>query len=162
LAGILIGLAATGSYDGIYISPYVLVSPASSELIIPLKGLFMNIAVGLAASAAGVRTFGDEKVIYWREAASGHNKASYFIGVALSQLYRIVFVALHFAGMAFLVGKSMSEFSRIFVICLGIYFAVYGLGAVISMVITHFYLGLDKILSFRTRQVLKLNKLRYH
>jgi energy-coupling factor transporter ATP-binding protein EcfA2 len=134
IAGILIGLAASGAYKGILKSPYVLFSASSLEFIIPQKGLFMNVAVGLAASAAGVRTFGDERVIYWREAASGHNRASYFLGVTLSVLYRIALAALHFVIMLYVVGMPMASLGRMYLICLGIYFAVYGLGSLISMI----------------------------
>ncbi len=127
-------LAASGGYKGILRVPYILISAAPREFIIPQKGLFMNIAIGLAAATAGVRTFGDERVIYWREAASGHNRASYFLGVTLSVLYRIALAALHFVIMLYVVGMPMQSLGRIYLICFGIYFAVYGLGSLISMI----------------------------
>ena len=114
IAGILIGMAASETYKGVLKAPYVLISPSSLEFTVPLKGLFINLAIGLAASAAGVRTFGDERVIYWREAASGHSPGAYYLGVSLSVLYRIVVMALHFAVFFYVVGMPMASLESIY------------------------------------------------
>ncbi len=134
LAGILIGMSNTDTYKGVLKGNYVLISPTPAEFVIPLKGLFINLAIGLAASAAGVRTFGDERVIYFRETASGHSPSAYYLGVSLSVLYRIFIMALHFAVLFYVVGMPMASLGHIYAICFGVYFAVYGLGAIISMI----------------------------
>lgn len=134
LAGILIGMSSTDTYQGVLKDNYALISPTPEEFVIPLKGLFINLAIGLAASAAGVRTFGDERVIYFRETASGHSPSAYYLGVSLSVLYRIFIMALHFAVLFYVVGMPMASLGHIYAICFGVYFAVYGLSAIISMV----------------------------
>lgn len=40
----------------------------------------VSLSLGFTAMAASLRCFGTEKVIFWRESASGINKTSYFLG----------------------------------------------------------------------------------
>lgn len=51
-------------------------------------------AIGLAACASSIKTFGREHVVYWREAAAlpqPKHTAAYFIGKDLAQLPQIIF-----------------------------------------------------------------------
>jgi hypothetical protein len=91
LAGILMGAAASqldGLYYGILKPPYTLISPAPIEVLLPSVGFYVSLAIGLAGSPAGVLTFGEEKLVYYREAAAGHNTLAYYIGKTLSVVYR--------------------------------------------------------------------------
>ncbi len=133
LAGILIGLATTGSYRGLLKVPYILISASPAELIIPLKALFMNISIGLVGATAGVRAFGSDRVTYWREAAAGHNRASYFLGVTIAYFYRIAMSSLHFVIILYVVGMPISDLSRMYAIGFSTFFAVYGIGCVCSI-----------------------------
>ncbi|KAH6650767.1 hypothetical protein F5144DRAFT_598192 [Chaetomium tenue] len=71
VAGLLIGLPLyqlQGThFQGAYYTPLALL-----------------LAVGLAAAVLGVRTFGEEKQIYWREASSGHSGLAYYVGKVLA------------------------------------------------------------------------------
>eukprot|EP00854_Cymbomonas_tetramitiformis_P016524 gene16524-19620_t len=42
-------------------------------------GNFLNFGIGFAGIAAAIPTFGDEKVVYWRESASGTSTMAYFL-----------------------------------------------------------------------------------
>ena len=44
------------------------------------------LAVGFVTGVITLDNYGAERVIYWREAAMGANKLSYFIGILLSML----------------------------------------------------------------------------
>ena len=44
-------------------------------------------AVGLAAAPPGVGAIGRELVVYWREAAVGHDALAYYLGKTLSLVY---------------------------------------------------------------------------
>jgi hypothetical protein len=89
----------------------------------------------LAGSPAGVLTFGEEKLIYYREAAAGHNALAYYLGKTAATLYRIVVGSLHFSGVFVLLARPTSSFATLFVIILGMFFCVYGLAAVVSMLV---------------------------
>lgn len=91
LAGGMMGAAASqldSLYQGILKPPYTLISPAPLETMLPSLGFYVSLAVGIAGSPAGVLTFGEEKHVYYREVAAGHNSLAYYIGKSLSVLYR--------------------------------------------------------------------------
>nr|KAJ3420418.1 hypothetical protein HK105_005685 [Polyrhizophydium stewartii] len=97
LAGFLMGMASQGSdemYRGLYIAPYLILSPAPLEWLIAQFGLLIGMAVALAAAPAGVTVFGEEKPVYWREASSGHSPLAYYIGKTIATVYRIVICSL--------------------------------------------------------------------
>ncbi|KAJ3083024.1 hypothetical protein HDU99_000880, partial [Rhizoclosmatium hyalinum] len=62
-------------------------------------GTLIGVAVAVAGGPAGVRLFGEEKLIYWRETASGHNPFAYYLGKNLSAIYRVALSSLHFTAI---------------------------------------------------------------
>lgn len=136
LAGLLMGLSvlvADGEmFRGVYISPYTLVSPAPIIWIAPLLGMIVAIAVGLAGAPAGVKTFGEERSVFWREAAAGHNRFAYYIGKTISVFYRFTVTALHFTAIFYFLGKPIISFDRMFLIVFLQFYSVYGLSSVVS------------------------------
>lgn len=40
-------------------------------------------AIAIAGAPAGVLVFGEEKVVYWREAACGHNRLGIYLFIYL-------------------------------------------------------------------------------
>lgn len=139
LAGAAMGAAASQVpelYMGILKPPYTLISPAPLELLLPSIGLYIALAIGLAGSPAGVRTFGEEKAVYFREAASGHSKLAYYTAKTVSMLYRLTSGAFHFAAVFHCLASPAIPFTALFVIVLCQYYAVYGLAAVTSMVVS--------------------------
>jgi uncharacterized membrane protein YeiH len=135
LAGLIIGYAADGAYRGQWIAPYTLVSPAPFETLLPQRGMYINFAIGLAAASAGVRTFGEEKIIYWREAASGHNRLSYYIGVSLAALPRIFLASLHFSALYMVISQPYTAFGELLAVIGLVWFCVYGMSAALSMLV---------------------------
>jgi hypothetical protein len=75
LAGALMGIAVAGRkgelFIGIPVKPYTLISSSTLTWLIPQLGLLIGISTGLAGAPAGVKVFGEEKTVYWREAAAG-------------------------------------------------------------------------------------------
>ena len=93
LAGGMMGAAATQIpqlYQGVLRQPYTLISPSPLEVVLPSLGLYISLAVGLAGSPAGVLIFGEEKLIYFREAAAGHSTLAYYVGKTISVFYRFI------------------------------------------------------------------------
>jgi hypothetical protein len=77
--------------------------------------MFINMAIGLAASSPGVKAFGEEKIVYWREAGAGHSRLAYFLGVSTASFYRIALSALHFTMVYHLLAQPMITFGKMFV-----------------------------------------------
>lgn len=67
-------------YQGVLVAPLSLLSPAPFEFGIPLYGLLFGVSIGLAGAPAGVKAFGEELHVFFREAAAGHSRIGYYIG----------------------------------------------------------------------------------
>ncbi|RAL62605.1 hypothetical protein DID88_004452 [Monilinia fructigena] len=91
LSGVLIGMAEVNkkgeNFRGIFIEPYEMLSSSIDYISIPQMALLVGLAIGLTASAPGVKVFGEEKLVYWREAAAGHNRFSWVDMFAANLLY---------------------------------------------------------------------------
>jgi len=137
LAGIILGVAGPGIYQGVLIAPYTLLSPAPLEFIVPQTGMFIAMGIGLAAASGGVRVFGNEQVVYWREFASGHNRLAYYIGNTVAQFPRNFISGLHFAMIYHFIAQPIIPFRYLLLISILLFFCVYGLAAIVSMIISH-------------------------
>ncbi|KAJ3390526.1 hypothetical protein HDU84_007377 [Entophlyctis sp. JEL0112] len=137
-AGLLMGVSTIGKVkelmNGIYWGIYVLLSPAPMDLL-ALYGLLIGIAVALAGAPAGVKVFGEEKPVFWREAASGHNRLAYFLGKTVATLYRLVLTSLHFTGLYMILAKPVLDPYTQYTLVLFQFWGVYGISCVVSMVV---------------------------
>ena len=79
-AGALMGFASKNPYNGILRAPYTPLSASSQVVLVPQQAMFVGMAVGLAAAPPGVGAIGRELVVYWREAAVGHDALAYYRG----------------------------------------------------------------------------------
>jgi hypothetical protein len=93
-----------------------------------------SLVVGLVAVTTSVKVFGEEQEVYRRERLAGHSSLAYFLGKNTAASYRIALEALHFAGYK-LVATIMIDFRYFYLCILVLYYAVYGLGAMASMVV---------------------------
>lgn len=103
--------------------------------MVPLFGLLIGLAVSLAGAPAGVDVFGEERQVFFREAASGHNRYSYYAGKSISVLYRIILSALHFTAVLYFLGTPLIAFSRLYTIIVLTFYSVYAMAAIISMLV---------------------------
>jgi len=136
LAGTIMGAAAAGGgekFQGILISPFTLLSPSPLIFFVPMISMLMGMAVGLAGSPAGVKTFGEERLVFFREAAAGHNRVGYYIGKMVSMFYREIVAALHFSMIYHVLCRPLIPYSHLFLVVFLLWFCVYGLAAVVSM-----------------------------
>jgi hypothetical protein len=134
-AGFLMGVGGGAPHQGILVSPYSILSPAPLEFLIPQMCMFVNMSIGLAASSAGVKAFGEERVVYWREAGAGHSPTAYFLGVATASFYRIALSALHFSMVYHLLSAPLIGFGELVLLTILVFYTVYGLSAIVSMVL---------------------------
>ena len=128
-------LAVPSLYMGILKPPYVYISPSPIENLLPSIGLFVALAIGVAASPAGVKIFGEERDIYFREASAGHNRYAYYAAKSLAVLPRLTLGALHFVSIFHLLARPATGFELMFVNVWCQYFCVYGLSAIMSMLV---------------------------
>ena len=138
-SGILIGLSVFQLkgllFQGVFRSPFEILSTASNYTLVPQLGLLCALAIGLAGSASGVRTFGDEKQMYKREAFVGHSPSAYYVGKVLSTLVRIPLAALHFTVFFNLLATPLMGFGRMYFANLLYYYCIYGLASIVSTVV---------------------------
>ena len=138
LGGFLIGLAQNShdgnNFSGLYHQPYEALSPAMDYQSVPIMALLVAISIGLIASSPGVKVFGEEKLVYWREASSGHNRLAYYLGKLIASLPRVVLGCFHFTTLFMLLATPIISWPRAFTANLLYYLAVYGLASCVSMV----------------------------
>lgn len=68
------------NFRGIFLHPYGFFSSAVDFASVAEMSLLVGLAIGLTASSPGVKIFGEEKLIYSREASSGRSRFAYYIG----------------------------------------------------------------------------------
>lgn len=138
LAGFLIGLAQNSqkgyNFHWIYSGNYVELSPALDPKSLPTMALLVAVSIGLTSAAPGTRVFGEEKLIYWREAASGHSRSAYYLGKIVSIVPRILLSCLHFTAFYLLLATPRITFAHSFAVNLLYTYCIYGLASCVSMV----------------------------
>ena len=140
VAGGMIGLAAShyngNLFQGIHHPPFQILGSAVNFLTISELGLMSGLAIGLAGAPSGVKVFGDEKLVYWREAASGHSRSAYYVAKVVSTFPRIALSSLHFTVFFTLLCTPTIALSHSYLIIMLNFYCVYGLASVVSMVVS--------------------------
>ncbi|KAI9328475.1 hypothetical protein DFJ73DRAFT_782572 [Zopfochytrium polystomum] len=136
-AGFVMGIASTGkeNYKGVLMGPMAILSAAATDWNVGLFGLLIGIAVVLAAGPAAVKVFGEEKSVYFREAASGHSRSAYYLGKAVSSLYRIVLASGHFAAVFYMLARPTFPVGMQYLLIFLNFFVVYGFSIITSMIV---------------------------
>lgn len=73
------------------------------------------------------------ELIYWREAAAGHNRYAYYLGKVLSTFIRMTLSCLHFSVFLGVLATPLMSFSTIFAANLLYFYCIYGFSSCISM-----------------------------
>jgi hypothetical protein len=137
LAGFLIGLAQLNShginFQGLFHFPYEVLSSSLNYAAVPQMALLVGLSIGLTASSPGVKIFGEEKLVYWREAAAGHHRLAYHVGKVASTLPRMALANLHFTTVFLLLATPRIPFPAAFIANLLYFWCIYGLASCISM-----------------------------
>ncbi|KAJ3202526.1 hypothetical protein HDU67_000461 [Dinochytrium kinnereticum] len=137
-AGMLMGVSTQGKvkelFNGIYDGIYVLLSPAYLDLV-SLYGLLLGISIALAGAPAGVKVFGEEKTVFWREAASGHSKMAYYFGKTLATVYRLILTSLHFTAMYMILARPIISVFEHYALVFLQFWGVYGMSCIVSLIV---------------------------
>ncbi|KAJ3341497.1 hypothetical protein HDU83_006587 [Entophlyctis luteolus] len=137
LAGLIMGIAGKCDemYHGVLISPFASLSSTPNEWFLGLYGTLIGVAVAVAGGPAGVRLFGEEKSVYWREVASGHNSLAYYLGKNISAIYRVALSSLHFTGIYVFFAKPSYPLEYEYALIFLNFFCIYGVSIVVSMMV---------------------------
>ena len=59
---------------------------------LPITSALSGLAIGLTTIISSTRCFGSERIVFWRESASGLNRLAYFVGKNIAEIPRLVFI----------------------------------------------------------------------
>ncbi|KAJ3015720.1 UNVERIFIED_CONTAM: hypothetical protein HDU68_012591 [Siphonaria sp. JEL0065] len=137
LAGYMMGMSSPEgeAYQGIFNAPFQAISGSQDSVFLGMIGMINGIAIALIAAPPGVKVFGEEMAIYYREAAAGHNKLAYFIGKNLSIVYRIALTSAHFTAVYYLMAHPPIYLGWQYAFMFLNFFGIYGMAMIISMFI---------------------------
>ncbi|KJE94832.1 multidrug resistance protein [Capsaspora owczarzaki ATCC 30864] len=107
-----------------------------SEENIGLMGIYMCMGIGVMATAVSVRTFGDERIVYWRDASSGINTLAYFIGKCVVDFAKFLFFTWSFLATFMLVAAPFGSFNGYFQVVLAVIWCMSSLGYITSIVLS--------------------------
>ncbi|KAJ3232663.1 hypothetical protein HDU81_002813 [Chytriomyces hyalinus] len=138
MAGSLIGVAISGKLremvSGIYVGKYVVLSPAPLD-VIAVCGFLMGVTIGLSGAPSAVKVFGEEKTVFWREAAAGHSSLAYYLAKNIATIFRQALTALHFTGCFLYFAKPNIDPFIMFLIVLLQFWGVYGIACIVSLIV---------------------------
>ena len=98
------------------------------------QSVFSSLCMGVCATVASLRLFGQDRLIYWRESLVGVNQASYWCSLVLVEVHRAFIYPLVFVAAYVPLAKPQATFLTIWGIFVATYFAMAGLGLLLSVV----------------------------
>ncbi|KAJ3324504.1 hypothetical protein HDV06_006915 [Boothiomyces sp. JEL0866] len=120
-------------YRGILIQPLSLLSSTPREGYVVATSFNIGLAICIAAGPAGVNIFGPESIVYYREAASGHNRLAYYLAKTVASFPRIMLSSLHMIGIFYFYIAPATSFVYMYFMIMLTYFGIYGLATIISV-----------------------------
>ncbi|KAI8821183.1 hypothetical protein BJ741DRAFT_637718 [Chytriomyces cf. hyalinus JEL632] len=137
LAGYMMGMSVPDAetYQGILNGQFAVLSGSQDAVFLAMTGMINGIAIALIAAPPGVKVFGEEKEVYYREAAAGHSKLAYFVGKNLSVVYRIALAAAHFVAVFYVMARPPIYIGYQYAAMFLNFFGIYGMAQIISMFI---------------------------
>ncbi|KAI1498093.1 hypothetical protein F5X99DRAFT_420821 [Biscogniauxia marginata] len=139
VAGLLIGLSVHQlrgqHFQGAYNPPFQILSSALDYTTVSEIGLLCSTAIALAAAAPGVKVFGEEKQVYWRESSAGHSRLAYCLGKTLSAIPRLAISAMHFTTFYCILATPWMPFWKIYLANVLYFYCIHGLALAVSMTV---------------------------
>jgi len=101
---------------------------------IAFAGIFVSLGVLFSGMSVGSSTFGNEKVVFWRDTASGQPTISYYLAKVVADIPRIVFAAIMFTFAFIILFPYYSQVYEIFIIVLALYACAFSMGYFLSII----------------------------
>ncbi|KAI9229766.1 MAG: hypothetical protein DHS80DRAFT_22089 [Piptocephalis tieghemiana] len=105
-------------------------------------GVFLSMGVCYSGISVGSQTFGNEKVVYWRDSASGMSTIPYFLAKVVADLPRAFIAALCFTLSFVIFFSYRSAFIYIFGITYLLYISSFAMGYFVSALVKRETVGL--------------------
>ena len=97
-------------------------------------GMLISVGILFAGQATSSYTFGNEKVVYWRDTCAGMPTISYFLAKFVSDIPRIIIAAIFYTLSVTIFFDYRSKFVEMLLINLALYFVAFNFGYFISIV----------------------------
>jgi len=97
-------------------------------------GIFVSLGILFAGMSVGSGTFGNEKVVFWRDSSAGQPTISYYLAKVVADIPRVVIAAIMFTTAFILLFPYHSSFKYIFYIDLALYACAFSMGYFLSVI----------------------------
>ncbi|KAI9595508.1 hypothetical protein BDF19DRAFT_422395 [Syncephalis fuscata] len=97
-------------------------------------GVFVSLGVLFSGINVGTSTFGQEKVVYWRDSAAGMRTVPYFLAKMVADLPRCLIAAFCFSLSFIVFFPYRSKYVYLYCIISLLYYVAFGMGYFISMI----------------------------
>mmetsp|Transcript_31169 Transcript_31169/g.101620 ORF Transcript_31169/g.101620 Transcript_31169/m.101620 type:complete len:425 (-) Transcript_31169:946-2220(-) len=94
------------------------------------------LTLGLLSTVTALRTFGSDRILFWRESASGISVLSYFLAHAVVDLLPIIILPLVYSGIFYALTYPFMRFTEYYYACMLVTWACYGMSYMLSAVIS--------------------------
>lgn len=98
--------------------------------------MFLSLGTLFAGISNGSNSLGNEKVVFWREAATGMSASSYFLAKFFSDIPRICLSSIVFSLALILFFPYRTSFLNLYIISLLLYFCAFGMGYFLASILT--------------------------
>ncbi|KAI9223239.1 hypothetical protein BC828DRAFT_376433 [Blastocladiella britannica] len=148
-AGVFISIGSqTNEYLGKFpsalcdVTPFPLMPACRAPVnTLPSSGMFMAIAVFFAGVSSGANTFGLERVVYWRDVASGMPTLPYFAAKVVVDIPRIVLAGVWFCVGVMFMWPNRGPWVEILGVITALYYSAFSMGYFISTVALNSSIG---------------------
>ena len=101
---------------------------------IRMAGMFVCLGVFFAGISAGTNTFGREKVVFWRDTASGMSAIPYYLGKFIVDIPRVIVAGAAYSAALVLFYPLKGFFVNLLLLVELLYFAAFSMGYFLSIV----------------------------
>eukprot|EP01114_Cavostelium_apophysatum_P015588 TRINITY_DN4279_c0_g1_i1.p1 TRINITY_DN4279_c0_g1~~TRINITY_DN4279_c0_g1_i1.p1 ORF type:complete len:767 (-),score=153.56 TRINITY_DN4279_c0_g1_i1:58-2358(-) len=101
---------------------------------IPRMGIYLVMSFGIVSSTIALRTFLNERLVFWREAASGSNRLAYFLAKNLADIEPMVVNTWMFTAAFYFVAAPSGNFGDYFVTLFLYAFCLYAIGYICTWI----------------------------
>lgn len=92
-------------------------------------------AIGMTGVTAALRVFGNEQIVYWREASAGMSTSAYFLAKNISHIFFILLSPLLYLAPFLTFVSARASFLSYYRVLVVLQFATTGLGYLVSIVV---------------------------
>ncbi|KAF9171373.1 hypothetical protein BGX20_007702 [Mortierella sp. AD010] len=98
-------------------------------------GVFISLGVCFAGISVGAVTFGNEKIVYWREKSSGLLTLPYYLAKVIADIPRIVLAGIMFSLSLIIFFNERSNYFYLLFIIINLYAVAFAMGYFLSAVV---------------------------